>query len=470
MKATVALRGRGQLAAILNQVLQVARQAIAWHEPDARNMRTLRQLILAVLVKRSTRLIVLAQAIAPWRRANTVKSVAMGLAYFLDEAKISMGSLSRYLLEGILRLIPAERMATYAGKAIVVIDPTEYQKRSRGKGKGDNYMQYIGRVRKSHSKRRRKKKAGGNGRTKARAPSSASGQREKTETTTGYVDVWAGLVLKGKQFLPLARQLFSSKHPKLKSQNKVEEAVLFQALGMLKRTGLVAIVVGDKGLGRKELMVRLFRAGQDFVLRIDADINVWPDRAQVEINLAALLQQQPWVGEVILDRGEEGKLRCNARVVTATIRFSRSGRKNDYEQARLNFVELVPLEGFDETLVVATTLPVATLVEAKGVARVYSWRWSVESGFETMKGWGLGRFMVRSWKAIERLLWIVALAYSLMTLAQYDAKLTRLREQAIALIKQMAALGRRLTVGKMAEAMSLDFAKHQRAWKTAWLT
>jgi len=53
MHATVAVRGCGQLAAILNQVLQVGRQATAWHEPDARNVRTLRQLILAVLVKRS---------------------------------------------------------------------------------------------------------------------------------------------------------------------------------------------------------------------------------------------------------------------------------------------------------------------------------------------------------------------------------------------------------------------------------
>jgi len=134
-----------------------------------------------------------------------------------------MGPLIGYLLEGILRLVPAERMATYAGKAIVVIDPTECQKRSRGKGKGDNHMQHIGRVRKSHSKRQRKKKAGSNGKAKAKAPSNASGQPEKTATTTGYVDVWDRLVLTGKQFLPLARQLFSSKHPKLKSQNKVEE-------------------------------------------------------------------------------------------------------------------------------------------------------------------------------------------------------------------------------------------------------
>ncbi|MCL5962130.1 MAG: hypothetical protein M1358_22915 [Chloroflexi bacterium] len=95
--------------------------------------------------------------------------------------------------------------------------------------------------------------------------------------------------------------------------------------------------------------------------------------------MAKLLEQQPWLGEVLWELGEQGKLRCRARMVTATIRFSRSGRKNDYQEAKLNLVELVPLEGWDETLVLAT------LVEAKGIARVYSWRWSVESGFEKMK-------------------------------------------------------------------------------------
>jgi hypothetical protein len=31
---------------------------------------------------------------------------------------------------------------------------------------------------------------------------------KRSGTTFGYVDIWAGLILKGKCFLPLARQLF----------------------------------------------------------------------------------------------------------------------------------------------------------------------------------------------------------------------------------------------------------------------
>jgi hypothetical protein len=57
-------------------------------------------------------------------------------------------------------------------------------------------------------------------------------------TTYGYVDIWAGLVLKKKQFLPLARRLFTSRHPHITSQNQVEEAVLTDALDLLRRLHL----------------------------------------------------------------------------------------------------------------------------------------------------------------------------------------------------------------------------------------
>ena len=101
---------------------------------------------------------------------------------------------------------------------------------------------------------------------------------------------------------------------------------------------------------------------------------------------------------------------------------------------------------------------------------MYAWRWAIETAFETMKAWGLGRFMVRSWQAIDRLLWLVAVAYALLVVAARDGPLALLREQAIALLKRLAVLGRRLTVGKLAEAIGLDYQRHRRAWTTAWLT
>ncbi|MGI8424847.1 MAG: transposase [Chloroflexota bacterium] len=177
-----------------------------------------------------------------------------------------------------------------------------------------------------------------------------------------------------------------------------------------------------------------------------------------------MLAAQPVVGEVVWDRGQEGKLRCRARTVTATIRFSRTGRQTDYTEATLQFVELLPLDGITHPLVVATTLPIETLADSKGVVRVYAWRWAIETAFETMKAWGLGRFMVRRWQAIDRLLWLVAVAFALLVVATRDGPLTILRAQVIMLLKRLATPSRRFTVGKLAEALGLDYQQHRRAW------
>jgi len=85
-----------------------------------------------------------------------------------------------------------------------------------------------------------------------------------------------------------------------------------------------------------------------------------------------------------------------------------------------------------------------------------------------MHAWGQDSFMVRTWKAIDRLLWIVALAYALMVLVLQDAKMASFRKQAVAVLKCLSVVGRRLTVGKIAEAIGLDFNKHHRAWASVW--
>src|SRR5919197_5532739 len=202
MRRTVALRERGRVAALLNSILRAARRRAGWQEPDPRNVRTWRQLVLGVLVTRSTRLLQLGQAVLAARRASRAKTAALGLGSFLTRADFPMGGFSRRLLLALVRALPPERLARYRGLALLVVDPTEYPKRSRGRGKQGRQMQHIGRVRrKAHGQPKAKRgKATGPGRPK---PPSA-----KPATTCGYVDVWAGLVLAGKQFLPLDRQLF----------------------------------------------------------------------------------------------------------------------------------------------------------------------------------------------------------------------------------------------------------------------
>lgn len=443
MQRPVALRERGRFAVLLTTIVHQARQHPAWQEPDRRHLRTWRQMVLAVLVQRRTHLLALARVLLAQRKAQTVKALAVALGTFLRTATCPVASLSPYVLEAGLRHLDAQHLVRARGKALLVLDPTEYAKRARGSGKCGRHMQHLGRVRNAKGKR--------------------------SGTTAGYIDVWAGLVLRGKRFLPLARRLFSSTHPRVTSQNQVEEAVLTAAQQIVQRVGLDVLVVADRGLGRTALLIQLAQQQQDFGIRLDADITatqVWPSRQGA---LAALLAEQAWLGDVVWDRGEAGKLVCGARKVRARIHYSCSGRKADTIDACMTCLELVPQDGSHDPLVLATPFWVQTRGDAQGIAHIYSQRWAIETGFETMKAWGLEQFMVRQWEAIERLLWIVTLAYVLATLALYQAALTRFREQAMALLRQWGAVKRWLTVGKVAEAVGYDFHHHQRAWSRIWL-
>jgi hypothetical protein len=464
MERTVALRERGQVATLLNSLQQRALARRGGRGPDPRNVRTWRQLVLGVWVTRSTRLITLGRAIASQRAVSSAKAAAEALRYFLQTAQLPLRPWSTALLEASFRALEPGRLTTYRGQPLLVLDPTEYPKCSRGQGKRGRHMQHIGRVRRpaKGTKRRKRKQAA------AGASGAAPAARPRVATTTGYVDVWAGLVLRGKQFFPVSRLLYSNRHPKLRSQNRVEEAVLGGALALTRQWGLEPIVVGDRGLGRKELLIRLAQREQAYVFRVDPDITLWDAAGQERGTLAAgLAQAAPW-GEAWWYGGEDGPLRCAVRVVRAAIRFSRTGRQADYTEAMLTFVELRPLAGTRDPLVLATTLPVGTLTDARGIAWVYSQRWTIETGFETLKAWGLGRFMVRGWEAIDRLLWIVALAYTLLLLALQTPRLAGLRRQAGALLRQQSVRGPELTVGKLAEAIGLDFPYHRRAWAAVW--
>ena len=135
MQRTVALRERGRFAALLNSILRDVRRRAGWSEPDARNVRSWRQCVLGVVVTRSTRLLRLAQAVLPERQASRVKTAALGLGYFLARAEFPVAGFSRRLLLAIVLALPAERLVRYRGKVLLVLDPTEYPKRSRGKGR-----------------------------------------------------------------------------------------------------------------------------------------------------------------------------------------------------------------------------------------------------------------------------------------------------------------------------------------------
>ncbi len=97
MQINVALRGRTRLAALLRDLEQEAdhkdKDKDRGPRCDRRNRRTWRQLILGVLVARSTRLVGLGRVVAPQRRVGSVKAAAMALTYFLQTARVPLPAL-----------------------------------------------------------------------------------------------------------------------------------------------------------------------------------------------------------------------------------------------------------------------------------------------------------------------------------------------------------------------------------------
>lgn len=435
MQEAAALKQREGLFALLQEswaeMLKVSNLRVG----DQRSGRTWKQLVLGVLLKRSTRLVTIAQALLPWRKSHTVDALGVSIGRFLARTPFPGRAIGRaWLAEGGRRLAP--QMERYRGLVLLPVDGTEYAKRSRVKRA--RHMQYVGWVRDPRGKQR---------------------------SVPGYVDIWAGVVLRGQQFLPLARHLFSGAHPHLASQNGVEEAVTEEALRVLHGYGLEAIVLADRGFGRKEWIIALAQRHQAFVIRLDTDIQVWRMGEDTPLILAQALETASWLGHGRWKRRDEGTLTGQFRALSARIRFSRSGRKHDYQEAKVHFLQFVPDDPHMDPLTLVTTFPIHSLSRAQRIMELYAQRWAIETAIETMSAWGLDRFMVHSWRAIDRLLWIVALAYMLMRLALHGGRYLRaFRKQCWSIIKQLAALGRGYTLGKLAEAIGLDYIYHPHAW------
>jgi transposase len=132
-------------------------------------------------------------------------------------------------------------------------------------------------------------------------------------------------------------------------------------------------------------------------------------------------------------------------------------------------VVALPWKKGEDPLILVTNFEVRTLKEAVKLLKLYEKRWQIETGFETCKReLGLERFMVRSLKAIERLLDLVMLAYALLVvlLLAGQWELRRLREEVERLLSRWSVRrpGERLTVGKLKEGLALDGRQNREAW------
>jgi hypothetical protein len=89
----------------------------------------------------------------------------------------------------------------------------------------------------------------------------------------GYVDAWAGGLLKRRVWLPFARGRFLATHPEWFSQNQVEEQVPWAGICCV-RQGTPVLAVGDRGSRRTGMFRWLLDRKWDDLFRMRSDINV----------------------------------------------------------------------------------------------------------------------------------------------------------------------------------------------------
>jgi hypothetical protein len=422
----VALRNRDLLYTFLRRMMNRAVQELA-EPPDRRTRHTLTLLTYALIVKGTTRLNHLAQFLLPLRQAKTAHHLETALSTSLQQAQYDEVELLHAASCVAYDAIPKKAFQTYHRRHIIIVDPTTYEKRTR-RGKKGRSMQYPTTLKDMAYER----------------------------YPQGYVDVWAGSLLKRRQWLPLARGRYSATHPELLSQNQVEEQVLWEAICCVPR-GTPVLAVGDRGLGRKGMFRWLLERKCDGLFRMRSDISV-TYRGHWRNVLQVAREGKGW-GEATWREGSEKPI--HGRVVVFCARLT----EPDGDGPEITFVVLLP-ENAADPLILGTTLSVATIQEARAIIHLYEQRWVIETSFETMKGaFGLEKFMVRKWQAIDRLLNLVALAFTVLILLMNSSQknVQRLLAQAVCVLKRWAAFNT-LTLGKLREAMALDFDANREAW------
>ncbi len=424
--SAIALHNRQQLYTNSRRLMRMA-VADLKETPDRRTQETLRELTYAVIVQGTTRLNQLAKFLFPWHAAKTVHNVETALSTSLQKAKYAEAELLHAYACAAYDALPRQAFQTYRGKQILVFDPTTYEKRTRP-GKKGRSMEYPSKLK----------------------------DVQYDRYPQGYVDVWAGSLLKGRTWLPLARGRFSAQHPEQLSQNQVKGQVLWDAIRCVPADTPV-LAIGDWGLGRKGMFTWLHDHECDGLFRMRRDINVtYQGRWR---NILEVAQEVKSLGQATWREGSAKPIRGQVKLFQARL------TEDDWDGPQVTFVVLWP-EGLADPLILGTTLGATTLQTARAIIRLYEARWVIETSFETLKGaFGLEKFMVRKWRATERLLNVVAMAFMLLLLLMQSShkNVQRLLAQAVRVLKQMAAF-KELTLGKLREALALDWDENRESW------
>jgi hypothetical protein len=390
----------------------------------------LRGLIVDICLARSLVLQSIAQV-----RWGHVRTRENALSAFLNGQRLKLDEPQSECVKRTLKRIGRRKLWKKDGKAVLIIDATSYAKmRSRGKkrampGKGQVRLHNV---------------------------------RNKEEILVpGYQEIWVGVLLNDQTVLPLTRRLWSENGPDTSvSMNLVEEAELRRAIAIIRETfGLGVILVADRGYRRKSLLHWLKAVeGVDFVIRLEGKLLVKAGRSK------GLLENQSewWPVRTQVQWREKSK-----RVLLSDVSARQvSARTENDELIEFNALKLTPLKEDIEPMYLATTLAIDTKQELIQIARLYSWRWGIETFFWKFKqafradSWRV----FSSWEAINRLLTAAHIAYLVLLLLAEFAKrgsTATMREMArrfkSILRHRFARPVEELTFGRFLRLIAMDF-------------
>ena len=216
-------------------------------------------------------------------------------------------------------------------------------------------------------------------------------------------------------------QLWSTRQPGFRSQNRIEEQFLDR---LLARIGAHAVLVMDRGLCRFALLGRLVAQQARFVVRLSIQRDFLVDDEGM-VHLALLAYRLPLAYQrVVYDPVQK-------QDVLARYGFRRVRRPEIPGELTLVVQWLADL---DEPWLLLTNEPVHGEADAWRIVRIYWRRMEVEQTFRFLKSEvGLDSFRVREFAAIERMVALGMVIYAFLIgllasggpLVSYLCRLTR---------------------------------------------
>ena len=426
MKSSVTLKERELVRDTLASFLIHVKQRV-----DPRNLRNIKEFTIGLSIKGVLRLKDISW-VCVQAKGGFIKSYINRFSYLLNEARFDAHRLfSDSARKALGDLLKEKKIKLLSGKVVLVVDPTYYYKRSRGRKKG---MEHISRV---------------------KPPKKGAGPKP------GYTDIFSSIVLKKNKGFPLTRKLSLPSEPGFLSEKIIIEEVIEESVQKIKEIGLEAIITADRGVASKRLAVKYKGEKQDFVFRM-REVNVkYKDK---ERNILKIARSLPSLGKVAWKEKKRRKETSFPGVVKAfPAELTYYGKK----KAILNWVIVFPLRKGKDPLILATTLPIESFPKIAEVVKIYEMRWTIETMFEYLKrGWGINKFMVRTKKAIERVLILCVLAFMALMLTRYlQSRINqRFIHSAGKLLHRFSVLRKEVTIGKLREAIELDFQSQPREW------